>query len=206
MHRVALTLNPNDYLLNWRPEPGFLFLPAQSDAQIGAMVAARVGIAGQTVRATIIGAVASVRRVGRPSLPPGVELKLDPLSIPTAQFLARVARGEQVTFKERSPRLVAERPVKAIRDGSEALLHTLNISEAGTFLRWEGSLPLVGETLLLRLGDSIFSPSARAVVCWNSPGVGFPRGVGLRIAADGRAARTWRDMVAEAVRAGALAA
>ena len=117
LHSVAINLEAAQYLAGWRPEVGSLFLPTLSEARVGDEVAVRIGIFGQTIRATLLGTVGLVRRVGRPSLPPGVELTLDRASLPAGMFLAAASRGEKVTFRERAPRYVYSRPLRVIRDG-----------------------------------------------------------------------------------------
>jgi hypothetical protein len=203
LHSVALNLEPGQFLAGWRAEAGALFLPTLSEARVGDDVAVRVGIYGQTIRATVLGSIALVRRMGRPSLPPGVELALDKASLPAATFLAAAARGEKVTFRERAPRYVVARPVRVVRDGLEVQTTALNLSEGGLAVSWTGPLPMVGEVLQLRLGRSFLAPSARAVVCWNSVGGDVPRSAGLRVVAGGRAARAWRRVAQEAARSGA---
>jgi hypothetical protein len=203
LHSVALNLEPGQFLAGWRPEAGTLFLPALSEARVGDDVAVRIGIYGQTIRATVLGSVGLVRRVGRPSLPPGVELSLDKGSLPAAQFLATAARGEKVTFRERAPRYVLERTLRLFRDGLEVPSTTLNISEGGCAVGWSGPLPMVGEVLNLKLGSTFLAPSARAVVCWNSLGGDVTRAAGLRILAGGRAAKAWKDVAVAAARSGA---
>src|SRR5512137_1457768 len=109
MHSAALNLEPAQYLSGWRAEAGSLFLPALSESRVGDQVAVRVGLYGQPIRATVFGKVAMVRRMGRPSIPPGIELYLDRASLPAARFLAMVARGEPVQFRERAPRYAVSR-------------------------------------------------------------------------------------------------
>lgn len=203
LHSVALNLEATQYLAGWRPEASTLFLPALSDGRVGDEVAVRLGIFGRTIRATVFGTVALVRRVGRPSLPPGVELVLDPMSVPAAHFLALAARGEQVTFRERAPRFVVERTVFVARDGVESEATTLNVSDGGCAVLWTGPLPMVGEVLGFKTGAGFFAGSGRAVVCWNALGGATPRAVGLRIDPEGRVAKGWRAVCAEAARAGA---
>ena len=206
LHSVALNLEGAQYLQGWRAESGTLFLPALSDGRVGDEVAVRVGIFGQAIRATIFGSIALVRRVGRPSLPPGVELTLDSVSLPAAQFLASAARGDKVSFKERAPRFLTTRPLRVIRDGFETDTVTINVSAGGCALAWAGHLPPVGEVLTVRLGEGLFASTSRAVVCWSATGAPLQRGVGLRMLADGRAARAWKAIVGEAARSGARAA
>jgi hypothetical protein len=80
---------------------------------------------------------------------------------------------------------------------------TLNLSEGGCAVRGTGQLPLVGDVVQLRLGDGLFAPSARAVVCWNQPGGPVERSVGLRVIPEGRAGKAWRALVADVARSGA---
>ena len=166
-------------------------------------VAVRVGIYGQAIRATVHGKVSAVRRMGRPALPPGVELALDRASLPAAGFLAMAARGEPVSFLERLPRLTAAVPLTAVHGGARVETATLNVSDGGCALRWPGPLPEVGEVVALRLGRGLLPPVARGVVCWVQPGGAQERSVGLRIVSEGRAGRAWRARVAGAQRAGA---
>jgi hypothetical protein len=207
LHSVAINLEASQFLAGWRPEASTLFLPALSESRVGDEVAVRVGIFGQSIRATLFGKVALVRRMGRPALPPGVELSLDKGSVPAAGFLAMAARGEPVSFRERTPRFAAEKRLAVEHAGSAFEVTTQNVSEGGCSVRWPGQLPLVGDVLALKLKDGFFAPTARAVVCWNQPGGGaVERSVGLRIVAEGRAGRAWRALVAEIARSGARAA
>jgi len=206
VHSVSVNLDPPQFLAGWRPETGALFLPALSESRVGDEVAVRVGIYGQAIRATLFGKVALVRRVGRPALPPGVELSLDRGSLPAASFLAMAARGESFNFKERSPRFTAERTLLVTLAGESVETATMNLSDGGCAVRWAGPLPLVGDVVQFKLGGGLFAPSARAVVCWNQPGGPVERSVGLRVIAEGRAGKAWRALVADVARSGARAA
>jgi hypothetical protein len=206
VHSVSVNLEPSQFLAGWRPETGSLFLPALSESRVGDEVAVRVGIYGQAIRATLFGKVALVRRVGRPALPPGVELSLDRGSLPAAGFLALAARGEPFNFRERSPRFSAERPLRVTHADVPVEAATINISEGGCAVRWAGQLPLVGDVVQIKLGDGLFAPSARAVVCWNQPGGPMERSVGLRVISEGRAGKAWRALVSNVARSGARAA
>lgn len=206
MQSVSLNLDAAQFLSGWRPENGSLFLPALSDSRVGEHVAVRVGIFGQSIRATLFGKVSLVRRVGRPALPPGVEISLDRTSLAAAGFLALAARGEAVSFRERAPRYAIERALSVEHAGVPIETTTLNVSEGGCSLRWPAQLPLVGNLVSVRFGRGLFAPVARAVVCWNQPGGTVERSVGLRILLEGRAGRAWRGLVNEVARSGARAA
>jgi Tfp pilus assembly protein PilZ len=202
---VFVNLEGPQFLGGWRPETGVLFLPALSETRVGEEVAVRVGIYGQAIRATLFGKVALVRRVGRPALPPGVELSLDKASLPAAGFLAAAARGEPVSFRERSPRYAAERPFTVVHGKEQLETTTLNVSEGGASLRWSGPLPLVGDLVSFKLGGGLFAPTARAVVCWNQPGGAVERSVGVRVIGEGRSGKAWRALVIEIIQGGARA-
>jgi len=200
---VFVNLEGSQFLGGWRPETGVLFLPALSESRVGEVVAVRVGIYGQAIRATLFGKVALVRRVGRPALPPGVELALDKASLPAAGFLASAARGDLVSFRERSPRYALERRLTVGYGRDQLETTTLNASEGGCALRWAGPLPLVGDMVSFKLGAGLFAPTARAVVCWNQPGGAVERSVGLRVIAEGRAGKAWKALVVQAMETGA---
>lgn len=207
MKSEAVHIEPDRYLDGWRPETGTLFLPALTDARVGDEAVVRVGIVGQTIRATLFGKVALVRRVGRPALPPGVELKLDKGSVPAAAFLAMSARGEPVSFRDRSARYAVERPLRVEFRSAAHDVVTINVSDGGCAVRWGDPLPAVGEMVSVRIGSGFLAPTARAVVCWTQPGAGgVERSVGLRLIVEGRAARLWRGFVEEIARSGARTA
>ena len=206
MQSVSVNLDAAQYLAGYRPEAGALFLPALSDSRVGDKVAVRVGIYGQAIRATLFGKVSLVRRVGRPALPPGIELLLDRQSVAAASFLATAARGDAVSFKERLPRFVHERELAVEHAGVALRATTINVSEGGCAVRWPAQLPLVGDVVTLRLSDGLLAPRARAIVCWNWPGGAVERSVGLRIVSEGRAGRAWRALVDKVARSGARAA
>jgi hypothetical protein len=201
MNSIALNLEPHQFLSGWRPEAAALFLPALSGSRVGEQVVARIGLFGHPVRATVFGKVAMVRRVGRPSLPPGVEVYLDRASVPAALFLALVARGEPVAFQDRAPRYALERSVLVTARRSKVEAHTLTMSEGGCCLTWpDGDPPSPGELLVLRLGKSFLAPAADAVVCWSSNSAP-ERTLGARVVSEGRGGRAWRALVAEASQA-----
>jgi hypothetical protein len=202
---AAVTVTPGQYLASWKPDAGTLFVPALSDAQLGEEAAVRVSLAGRTFQATLFGMVSLVRRVGRPSLPPGAELRLDADSRVAAQWLAAAARGDEIPFSQRAPRFVAEHALLAVRDRNQPPLAvtTTNVSVTGASLRWAGVLPKPGEAVVLRLGDGFLAPSAEAVVAWTVQSPSGPGRVGVRLMPSGRAQRAWEKIAAEAARTGA---
>jgi hypothetical protein len=206
VHSVSVTVEPEQYLAGWRSEAGCLFIPALSEARVGDQAAVRVGIFGQTIRATLFGRISLVRRMGRPALPPGVELQLDRASLAAAGFLAMAARGEPVSFRERLPRFAVERRVTVEHGGATFETTTLNLSEGGCAVRWPGQLPLVGDLVSLKLGEGLFGGSAKAVVCWNQPGGATDRSVGLKVVAEGWSGRAWRGVVKAVAKDGAHSA
>jgi hypothetical protein len=200
MNSIAITIEPHQFLAGWRPDAGALFLPALSESRVGEHVVARIGLFGQPVRATVYGKVGMVRRIGRPSLPPGVEIHLDRASVPAARFLAAVAGGEPVTFKVRAPRYALERPIIVSARGTQVEARTLTLSEGGCSIIWPGGdPPTPGELLALRLANGFLAPTTDAVVCWAS-GDSLEKNLGLRIVAEGRGGRAWRNLLEETAR------
>jgi Tfp pilus assembly protein PilZ len=185
---------------------GTIFLPILSEARVGDEVAVRVGIYGHAIRATLFGKVALVRRVGRPALPPGIDLQLERHSLAAAGFLAAAARGEPVTFQEREPRYAAARKLVVECAGGTVEVTTLNVSDGGLAVRWPGQLPLVGDDLAVRLKDGFFTRRLQAIVCWNQPGAEGERAIGLKVRPEGGAGRAWKRLVEAVVKAGARAA
>jgi Tfp pilus assembly protein PilZ len=206
LHSVSVNVEPEQYLAGWRADAGALFVPALSEARVGDQAAVRVGIYGQTIRATLFGRISLVRRIGRPALPPGVELQLDRGSVAAAGFLAMAARGEPVTFRERAPRYTVERRVTVEHAGTPFETSTLNVSEGGCAVRWPGQLPLVGDVVQLRLGDGFFGSTVKAIVCWNQPGGATDRSVGVRVVVEGWGGRAWRGVVKDVAQDGTRAA
>jgi PilZ domain-containing protein len=202
---AVVNVEPEQFLAGWQPGAGRLFLPVLSQAVLGDVVAVRVGLAGHDLRATVFGMVSLTRRLGRPSLPPGVELQLDVESQRAATWLAQAARGEPVSARPREPRFAAEREVVARRGRVELAVLTVNVSESGCSLRWSGHPPEPGELLALRIGEGLLAPAPPAVVAWaTDPRTGAAR-VGVRIVAHGgRASRAWLKLAADAARRGAM--
>ncbi len=164
---------------------------------------ARIGLFGQPVRATIYGKVAMVRRIGRPSLPPGVEIHLDRASVPAARYLAAVASGEPVTFRVRAPRFAMERPVVVSFNGTRVEARTITLSEGGCSISWPAEdPPTPGELLALRFANGFLAPSAEAVVCWTGADP-IDRAFGVRIVSEGRGGRAWRALVEKTARGSA---
>jgi hypothetical protein len=200
MNSIALNLEPQQFLAGWRADPGSVFLPALSESRVGDQVVARIGLIGQPVRATIYGKVSMVRRMGRPSMPPGVEVLVERGSLPAARYLAAVAAGEPVTYRIRAPRFATERTVVVSVRGSQVEAHILTVSEGGCSIAWPGeSPPTPGELLALRFANGFLAPTTDAVVAWTSD-ESTGRVVGLRIVAEGRGGKAWRALVDETSR------
>ncbi len=206
LQSVAVNLEASQYLSGWRAETGTLFLPALSESRVGDEAAIRIGIFGQAIRATVFGKVSLVRRLGRPSLPPGVEVSLDRASVPAANFLATAARGEPVTFQERAPRYLHERTLSMTVGAVPVQVSTLNVSEGGCLVAWPGGPPRGNEVVALKLVEGFFAPTIRAVVCWSGAGGPGQKTVGLRVVAEGRGGRAWRAFVDSVARSGARVA
>jgi hypothetical protein len=202
VHTVSVNLDPAQLLASWREKAGTIFLPALSETRVGDLVAVRVGIYGHAIRATLFGKVALVRRVGRPALPPGIDLQLEKNSLAAAGFLAAAARGEPISFRERAPRYHLERPLTIERGKRVLEITTLNVSEGGLAARWPGPLPLVGDALTLKLKDGLFGAELEAIVCWNQPGAERERIVGLKVRLEGRGAKAWKKLVEATAKAG----
>jgi hypothetical protein len=202
---VSFNVEPSQFLAGWREKAGTLFLPTLSEARVGEHVAVRVGIHGHGIRATLFGKVGLVRRVGRPTLPPGVELHLERNSLAAAGFLAMAARGEPVSYRERSPRWTVLQPLRIERGAAAVEATAVNVSEGGCAVRWPGEPPAPGEELAIRTRVGLFAPAVRAVVCWShAAGAGEPS-VGLKVIADGRGGRAWRALVERLARESPLA-
>jgi len=201
MNSIALNLESHQFLAGWRADAASLFLPALSESRVGDQVVARIGLFGQPVRATVYGKVAMVRRIGRPSLPPGVEIHLDRARVPAARYLAAVASGEPVTFKVRAPRFATERAVVVSVRGTQLEARTLTLSEGGCCITWPArETPTPGELLALRFANGFLAPTTDAVVCWSSDERAPDRMVGVRIVSEGRGGRAWRALVDETSR------
>jgi hypothetical protein len=203
VHTVSVNLEPGQYLAGYRPQSASVFVPVLSESRIGDQVAVRVGIYGQTIRATLFGRVSLIRRVGRPALPPGIEMVLDRGSVPAASFLAMAARGEVVTFRERAPRYAVERKLVVEHGATVFETVTLNVAEGGCALRWPGPLPAAGDVVGVKPGSGLFAATARAIVCWTAAGGEGERSLGLRVVVEGRGGRAWRRLVAGIAASGA---
>ena len=107
---------------------------------------------------------------------------------------------------ERAPRYEVQRRLVVEQDGSELEVATLNVSDGGLAVRWPGALPVVGDDLVVKLEDGSFPRALEAVVCWHRADAAAEPTVGIRVRAEGLAARAWRKLVDAAARAGARTA
>jgi hypothetical protein len=205
VHSASVIVEPSQLLAGWREHAGTLFLPTLSESRVGDEVAVRLGIQGHPIRATICGKVALVRKVGRPRLPPGIELQLEPNSLRAAAFLAAAARGEPVSFRDRAPRWTVRRLLVVEHGGIGAEVWTVNVAEGGCAVVWSGVLSpaVAGARVTLRLRDGFLAPAVRAVICWTEADPGGERRVGLKVLAEGRAGPAWRGLVDAVARSGA---
>jgi len=203
-HRLELKLWARALLAGWRPEKGYLFLPAATDRTIGDHIAARIGIVGYAPCITVFGIVTLVRRLGRPSIPPGVEIVLHPSSIPAAHYLALVALGKNPAFCHRSPRWLAVRSLITLSDGVRRVGKTVNVSQDGCALIWSGSPPPLNHAIELKISDEFFGSSARGVVCWREMTSVQPR-LGLQMTGSRRDLNAWRRLVQVVASSGAPA-
>ena len=195
-----------EFLAGWDAATSRLFVSAAAllDARAGATAAVRIAIRRTGIAATVVGTVMAVRRAGSRALPAGVSLALDGNGAAAARYLALVAQGRPVDFNDREPRYAVERPVVIAPADSRAFASTtVNVSESGCCVRWSGPPPRVGETVRIRSGRFLLAAVAGATVCWARSAAGAGTTAGLRLAAVGRAARTWRSLVAHAAQSGA---
>ena len=201
---TAVEPTPRQYLDGWDPQASRLFVPALADSRAGALAAVRITIRDTGIAATVMGTVVAVRRAGSPALAPGVFLALQGDGAAAASYLARVARGRPVDFNEREPRYAFECRLTITHPTAGRFQSpTVNVSESGCCLRWNGPPPTVGETLRVRSGPAVLGPSLDATVAWvGGPGA-LAYTAGLRLHPAGRAGRMWRSLVEEAARSGA---
>jgi hypothetical protein len=172
--------------------------------RLNEVVAVRLELVGTGVRATLVGTIRGASQdEGRPS----VELALDPDSQGAIRFLDAAAKGEPVTFHERSTRYLTRLPVVVDWGGGEYFTFASSVSIGGCAVRWPGPLPTVGQGIGLRVGAGPRATWLRAVVCWKSNG-GLGRGaaVGVRIVEAPNGSSSWGGLFAQVARSGAPAA
>src|SRR5687768_8504051 len=90
-----IRMSNEEFLASWLPDPGVLHLPDVDNVHPGQSLALRMmvpGHAGQFVSSTLFGIAVSTRRKRIEALS-GTELLLERMSLPAADFLARVCRG-----------------------------------------------------------------------------------------------------------------
>ena len=202
MHTEVVVLPADRYLAGWNAAEGQLFVPAFSHTRVGDEVALRVGLEGGPFRVTVLGKVTLVRRVGRPMLPPGAALALDPESRSAAGWLASAARGTPVSFQERPARFASTHRLEALRQERVLPVHTLNVSEDGAALRWPGPAPEAGDPIRLRLREGLLRVAPDAVVAWVVPAAEEPARVGVRVVMRGLGGWAWARLAREAAAEG----
>jgi hypothetical protein len=204
-HGATVALWPEEYLEAWDRANSRLFIAALAQLPLESKVAARITIRGTGIGATVSGVVVAARRIGGPGVTPGVFVGISSRGMGPSLYLERVARGLPVDFNERDPRYAVQWRVSLRCAGMELEATTLNVSDAGCLVTWPGPPLEVGEPVVLR-PRLLFGPTLSAAVCWESGRDGAPRSAGLRLTAEGRAARRWRTAVQRAVLRGALPA
>jgi len=191
-------LNPDELVAAWRADSRRLVLKTPEPLSVRQRVAVRITAADRGVAATITGRVASAsRHEGLHS----IELAPDDTRLRALERLLAVARGEEVRYQPRIPRLLATIPAVVHGPAGHNYMTTFSVSENGCGLAWSGPAPAkVGAELDIRLGTASRSVTFRSVVCWTARS-GSTATVGVRFATGARGA--WPMMLAEARRSGA---
>jgi hypothetical protein len=164
MVSVDVLFESSEWIAAWKPE-GRLHVKIPSAPRLHDKLAVRVQLTNPSVRATVVGTVVSSHRQDAHHK---VELTVEADSLEAAGMLLAAAKGEPVTFRERSPRYLVRLPVVASMGGAKTYLTTSSVSANGCSLRWPGSLPSSGEIVNLRFSGSR-SVDMRGVVRWTKP-------------------------------------
>lgn len=200
----GLALWPEEYLHGWNRSGARLFLPVREPVPLGSRISRRIAIRGTGISATITGSVVAARRVGGPGVMPGIFLALSERGLAAAVYLERVARGLPVEWNERDPRFVVTWRVRLRGPAGGFRATTVDVSEQGCAVVWDGPAPRVGEEVAIR--PSLLAPAVPARVCWARPRDGYGQVAGLRIEAEGWPGRRWRGAVRRAAARGAAPA
>ena len=191
-------MRPAELLAAWRTDSRRLVLHSPEPLHVAQRVAARITAIGRGVAATITGRVASA---GRREDLCRIELIPDETRLAALERLLAVARGENVEYQTRVPRLLATMPAVVHGPAGPTYMNTFSVSENGCGLAWSGPVPAsVGTELDIRLGAGSQTVAFRGVVCWTARSGGAAT-VGVRFAAGARGA--WAMMLTEAKRSGA---
>ena len=182
------------------PRPARSSCPRWASASLGEKVAVRVGISGETVRATLHGTVTLVRHHGRRTLPPGVELRLHGESL-LAALLSGVGGARRAGRLPRaapalSRRAAAARPPR--RRGA-AGPHPQRLR--GRLRRGLERRRRRRRASCSACGSRFFGPVASAVVCWRRACGPADWQVGLQLGGSRRALRAWKAFTEAARRA-----
>ena len=189
-------LQSSEWLGAWKPDGGRVTVVVSSAPRLNDKVAVRIQLAKPSVRATVVGTVASFHRQDKHLR---VELVLEPESLDAARMLAAAAQGQPVTFRPRAPRFLAKLPVLTSRGGTSFYLTTLSVSQSGCSVRWSGTLPTMGEAVNLRFRGSR-AVDMRGVVRWRNADSST---VGLRFVDRIAGADAWRGLLEEVKKSGA---
>ncbi|HET6923929.1 MAG TPA: PilZ domain-containing protein, partial [Anaeromyxobacteraceae bacterium] len=145
---------------------------------------------------TVIGRVVSSQREDQHHR---IELAVEAESLDAARMLHTAAKGEPVTYQDRPPRYLVKLPVLTTRGGANFYLTTMSVSSSGCSLRWPGTLPTLGEAVMLRFSGSR-PVDMRGVVRWRKPASST---VGLRFIDRSPSADGWLALLEGVKKSGA---
>ena len=217
MHSVSVNLEPAQFLAGWRAERrARSSCPSSPTPASATQVAVRVGIFGQTIRATVFGKVAGGAAGGAADAAARrASSSVDAASVPAVGFLAMAARGEPVSFQERAPRFARGAAARLRPRRREVEVSTINVSRGRLRAPLDGAAAGGGRgghgggarrPLQPRAPTRWSAGPTRGRADGRAAAPGRSRALGLRVVAEGRGGRAWRALVAEVARSGARAA
>ena len=199
MFSTHVTLQPAEMLAAWRESTVRLVLLTSAAPRLGQEAAVRIQLRGHAAAATVVGTVVSLAGQGaawRVELAPGAR------SLSAVRMLLAAARGEPMSYMERSPRYLVRLPVTVGSEQGEVYMTTACVSEGGCELRWSGPPPAVGQGLRLRFRAGVRPTEVQGQVCWLDAS---RRGstVGVQFAEARDTSSPWSAVFAEVVKSGA---
>ncbi len=196
MTALDVRLESSEWIGAWKPEAGRLTVSTTAAPRLRDRVAVRVQLVTPSVRATVIGRVVSSERQETQTR---IQVAVEAESLDAARLLLSAAKGEPVTFRDRPPRYLVKLPVLTTRGGANFYLTTLSVSSSGCSLRWPGSLPTLGEAVMLRF-TATRSVDMRGVVRWRKQASST---VGISFLGQSAASDAWRTLVEGVKKSGA---